>query len=1018
MPSHLQRLLLTHFVAVCSQTCYTQCLEDPAGDATNVTIMTSDGSGDPIFSLYRQWVDRKIIEFNELYPAICVTQVHVTREEMVSQVLQDVASGTNRIHAYLMPFMNVHGATSMLADRLMDLSTFTVDNVNDIAWQTIGRFFRAHSSLYQGKVLTLPVTGDFFSLYYREDVFTSSGMTVPRTLEEFVLVSQALNGMDLNGDDEPDYGACLPGGDYYSAEYFFFWIAQTLQYRGTSQGFLFDTDSLTPLLNNSVVQEAIRLWKQVAGPATPEAALASWLSGRCAMTITPSTAFTAVQRSLLHGTIGTAIMPGSEKVWSRDTAQMIVCNKSACRHGTQYPDGLVVNHAPPGQSFLDGAINGQVDRSTQLAAYTFLSWLMNDANMVDAVVDPSFSPSYFVGGFVRPRRLVPSEWTPYGWRDPGLSRYCTTSTGNMEHPNAAIGLRLPNALEYLAAVSEILQSYVLEVDEFADLDEGDSAVLASKRISAALEEVTDRGDRHALVVTYQKSLNIYVAETARGTARRGEVFPRWAIQAVLGMLSGSLCLTLSVFLFWLTSTLRQRQRLRRKQQAAWEEIVEAAEIYSSTLGCPMALVSAADFFDLGCLVKYETLREEGKLRVLDTMEKVGKFQKKNLIIVLSHHWFALNVVDPDGVHYKTMCAAVQEVTKVVKFSMDRVFLWADICSIPQEHLATRELFLAAVPLYVSLADYFLLIAPPTAHDDGLLDLSTHLRSGWCRAELLARLVASGIHRLFLCEDCDGALQQATSEMVGALDLNVFLGDFPCCAAGHVGSVRCDRERLRTPILGIFALFLRDSMRDQEAATDRAGSHGLLNERIERDRERLFPRSYEYVTTCNDLTSSVHVRELFGPLVEMVERRLRASGATSSAVGTSGVDGVPEELRVVTQSGGLSPAPTSCEEGEVLELESIQLLEEEEDALDTDAPCETRCLRGQPTSAVPSTSGSEADASQPEANCPNGESDTGSCVSVEKKGTDVVQCHVHDTDIIVVGEFIRSNWICCGIERHD
>ena len=774
--------------------------------------------------------------------------------------------------------------------------------------------------------------------------------------------------------------------------------------------FLFDTDSLTPLLNNSVVHAAVRLWKQVAGPplsAPFDAFMPWWWSGRCAMILTPTpAAYTAFQTSFFSETIGTSIMPGSQHVWSRERQEEVFCNRSTCRHGTEYQGGLVVNHAPAGTSFLDGAVNGQVDRSKQLAAYTFLSWLMNDANVIETVINPGSWPNWLPTGLVRPSLLVPSVWTPYGWRDPGLSAFCTTFTTNMEHPNANIGLRLPNALEYLFEMEEILQAYMLELGDFAGLDEEESAVLASRRLSDALEEVTNRWDRTALVAAYQKSLNVYVAETASSTARRGEVFPPWAVHAVAGMLSGSLCLTSCVFLFWLASTLRQQHRLRRKQQEAWKDIVEAADAYSTSLGCPMALVSATDFFDLGCLVEFETLREEGKLRVLDNADKVSSFRQKFLIIALSHQWFGVSSVDPDGVHYQTMCAAVREVTKVAKSTMDRVFLWVDICSIPQEHMATRELFLAAVPLYVQLADFFLVIAPATAHDGRLLDLSTHLRGGWCRAEVLARLVASGTHRFFLCEACDGTLQQVTSETVPALDLNVFLGDFSCCAVNHVGSARCDRERLRTPILGIFAQYLRDSMRDQGAATDRPGTDMLPIGRTERDRKGMFARVFEFVTTDKDLTSSVQLRELFGPLVEMVEQRVRASGARRSAVGEARAEILHEERSAVTQSSALSLAPSSLEADEIVALESIQLVEKE-DVFDMDAPCETRSTRGLLISTVPRTGEAEA-----EAICP------GSGASVDKNDTDTVQCDVHDTGIIDVEEFIQNDWFCCGTHLNE
>ena len=231
-----------------------------------------------------------MMEFNDLCPRIFVVPIHVMYEDMVSEALQDLESGMNRFHAYVMPYMNLHGGTSLMADGLMYLSTFTVDNVKDIAWQTIGRFFRAHSSLYESTVLTLPLTGDFVSLFYREDIFSSRGMSVPRTLEEHVLTSQELNGTDLNGDGVPDFGSCFPWFGDHSSEFFLTWITHALQHRRTSQGAVLDTDTLTPLLDNPVVLEAIKLWKEVAGPPkdkdiTMMEALQLWFTGQCGMMI-------------------------------------------------------------------------------------------------------------------------------------------------------------------------------------------------------------------------------------------------------------------------------------------------------------------------------------------------------------------------------------------------------------------------------------------------------------------------------------------------------------------------------------------------------------------------------------------------------------------------------------------------------------------------------------------------------------------------------------------------------------
>ena len=687
MLSHLQLVFLTYFVEVGSQICYTKCLTNTTGVATTVNMMVLDGSLDIIHQASREWISRKITEFNDLYPAISCTATYVNDAQIVTEALQDLESGASIHHGNIIQGLNVYGGTSLLAHRLMDLSTFTVDNVNDIEWHTIGRMYRAHSSLYEGKVLTLPLAGTFLYMFYREDVFASHGKTVPRTLEEYVLASHALNGTDLNGDGVPDYGSCMPHVDQFSSEVFYAWIAQTLQYRGTSQGSLLDTDTLTPLLQNPVVQEAIKLWKQVAGPATEvttKELLLLFMSGRCAMTIGTSLTFSMFRTPLLNGTIGTAIVPGSQKVWSRDSNATIICSKSSCPHGTQYSDGLVVNHAPVGQSILDGAVNGQIEGSKQLAAYTFLTWLMKDANLLEAVVAPPSWPNYFTGTFVRPRSLVPSRWTPYGWRDPAISMYCATTTTNMEHPNTAIGLRLPNSWEYADAMSRILTSFWKDVDGFEDLDDDEGAIVASMRITTALEQVTNGWNRDALIVTYQKSLNIFEEKPAHRTVSQSEVFPSWAAHATVGMLSGSLCLAFDVCVYWLASTLLQRQKLGAKQKEVWKEMIDAASTYSSSLSCPLALVRATDFVDLGCLVKYEHLREEGKLWFLDTCEKLRKFRQTCLILFLSHQSFALGVPDPSGLHYRAMCAAACTIAKIANVSLDSVFLWVDFSSMPQE----------------------------------------------------------------------------------------------------------------------------------------------------------------------------------------------------------------------------------------------------------------------------------------------------------------------------------------------
>ena len=49
----------------------------------------------------------------------------------------------------------------------------------------------------------------------------------------------------------------------------------------------------------------------------------------------------------------------------------------------------------------------------------------------------------------------------------------------------------------------------------------------------------------------------------------------------------------------------------------------------------------------------------------------------------------------------------------------------------KDHLATRELYLAAVPLFACVCDFFIVVTPPVAGDDAPLGTSAYFRDGFC-----------------------------------------------------------------------------------------------------------------------------------------------------------------------------------------------------------------------------------------------------------------------------------------------
>ena len=175
-------------------------------------------------------------------------------------------------------------------------------------------------------------------------------------------------------------------------------------------------------------------------------------------------------------------------------------------------------------------------------------------------------------------------------------------------------------------------------------------------------------------------------------------------------------------------------------------------------------------------------------------------------------------------------------------------------------------------------------------------------------------MGADLHNLFFCESCDGSLQQATREIVHGLDLKVFSGDFRCCALRHDGCCHCDRQKLRTPMLGIYAQHLRQVLCRQGSGADSGTQDELPMERLGQDREDMFPRTLDFATDHNTITNSVQVRELFGPLPEMLEEGIRSSMArqisSSSLHERAGFRGAHQEPQAITQASGSAQGLTA------------------------------------------------------------------------------------------------------------
>ena len=168
-------------------------------------------------------------------------------------------------------------------------------------------------------------------------------------------------------------------------------------------------------------------------------------------------------------------------------------------------------------------------------------------------------------------------------------------------------------------------------------------------------------------------------------------------------------------------------------------------------------------------------------------------------------------------------------------------------------------------------------------------------------------MGADLRNLFFCESCDGSLQQVTREIVRGLDLKIFSGYFRCCALRHDGCCLCDRQKLRTPMLGIYAQHHRQVLCRQGSGGDSGPVDKFPMERLGQDREDMFPRTSDFATDHSNITKSVQVRELFGALPDMLEERIRSSVArqisTSSLRERAGSRGAHQEPQATTQASG-------------------------------------------------------------------------------------------------------------------
>jgi len=391
------------------------------------------------------------------------------------------------------------------------------------------------------------------------------------------------------------------------------------------------------------------------------------------------------------------------------------------------------------------------------------------------------------------------------------------------------------------------------------------------------------------------------------TSKRGQLYTEvdeasssmlvFGIVSSSGLILATVLITLTLFL-----VLRSAARVRSKTGAMQYRKVLSAEEEFAELSHPMVLVPATLLMEMSRFEQHEALRDRGGVLVtLDSLADLNEFKRNTTICFVSHQWLSPSRPDPLGVQ----CFALKTALKKLFPTDDdlrTVYIWMDYFSIAQQHSRLQQLAISALPHYAASAHKFIVLAPTTiAGDDNHFDLSTYKQRGWCRAELLAKACASGAAETYMVHGDVAEIQveHASFERISE-SLLVFEGTF---------SDDFDKERLVVPTLGLYGKLLERCHAAALFATSepiaRARSKwaalSLLQRRavsnitelelidtrnkllqlIYADKERFFPKTHtiQQQRLCVARKRPYGgERELFGPLVQMMEQHVIANCA--------------------------------------------------------------------------------------------------------------------------------------------
>ena len=367
-------------------------------------------------------------------------------------------------------------------------------------------YLQAPTGTWDGKTYRISIDGDCHNFNYRTDYFEneelakawkdeghSGNWEVPTTWQKVTEVSKFLKGKTHAGFPAYGYLDVQKGWGGFGF-YFLGSIATAYAKHPDSPAFLFEPDTMKPMVNNPAWVRAIQDTLDRRDCQPPDQINADpgvtgfnqFLAGTGSMVSwwgdVGSNANTS-DESLVAGNVGFDILPGSDDVYNWQTGKWETLSS-----GPNYaPNMAYIGWGLYCMKTIDS------DSTKRKAAWSAAAHIGGK--------EVSLWMSMYPSGFqpYRNSHFNIDEWTGAGYSEAFASDYLASEADSYNHPNAAIEPRIPGIFQYYSiAEDELSKIYAGQMD----------AQTGADNIAAAWDKITDQIGRDSQVKLYKASLGL------------------------------------------------------------------------------------------------------------------------------------------------------------------------------------------------------------------------------------------------------------------------------------------------------------------------------------------------------------------------------------------------------------------------------------------------------------------------------------------------------------------------------